>query len=275
MRAYLPGLVLAALLLGTAAIFGTSASAADITAKIGDRVNLSGTAIGSDAIYLFVTGPGLASNGVRLDNMRMEVVSGVPSTFTVTDVNNDRWAVSWNTARQGFSLQEGIYTVYAGEQPSGKDNLARATYGTVDVSLTYGGEPFLSSGIVFISTTPDQVGVYINNQFQGVTPLNFTLPIGTYTLRLERKGYLTISEVVPVNRGSVIEIRRTLVPVAESTSVPETVFPTPAVTTTGPVQTASPVPGSTKANGLAFIPLLACIMVLLMTKRHAAKVHTW
>jgi hypothetical protein len=256
MRAYLPGLVLAALLLGTAAIFGTSASAADITAKIGDRVNLSGTAIGSDAIYLFVTGPGLASNGVRLDNMRMEVVSGVPSTFTVTDVNNDRWAVSWNTARQGFSLQEGIYTVYAGEQPSGKDNLARATYGTVDVSLTYGGEPFLSSGIVFISTTPDQVGVYINNQFQGVTPLNFTLPIGTYTLRLERKGYLTISEVVPVNRGSVIEIRRTLVPVAESTSVPETVFPTPAVTLKGPVQTASRSRGPQRRMDWPLFPFL-------------------
>jgi hypothetical protein len=206
MRVYLLGLVLVAYIMGMAAIFGTCSSAAEITARIGDRVNLSGTTIGTDTIYLFVTGPGLASNGVRLDNMRMEVVSGIPSTFTFTEVNDDRWTVSWNTARQGFSLQEGIYTVYAVKQPLGKEDLARASYGSVDVSLTYDGEPFRTSGNVFINTTPDQVWVYIDGRFQGVTPLNLTMPIGTYTVRLEREGYLAISEVVPVDGGSVIEI---------------------------------------------------------------------
>jgi hypothetical protein len=269
---YLPGLVLVAYLIGAAAIFGTYSSAADFSARIGDRVNLSGTTIGTDTIYLFVTGPGLASNGVRLDNMRMEVVSGIPSTFTVTDVDNDRWVVSWNTARQGFSLQEGIYTVYAVQEPLGKNDLSRARFGSVDVSLKYGGEPFLTSGIVFITTIPDQAWVNIDGRFQGVTPLNLTLPIGTYTLRLEREGYLAISEVVPVDRGSVIEIRRTLVPVAGSMIVPGTVSATPTAVIAGPEQTPSPAPGTTTAGGLAFVPLLACIMVLLVIKRLATPV---
>jgi hypothetical protein len=270
MRRFLPGLVLVAYLLGAAVIFGTGSSAAGITARIGDRVDLSGKTIGSDTIYLFVTGPGLASNGVRLDNMRMEVVSGMPSSFTVTDVNNDRWAVSWNTARQGFSLQEGIYTVYAVQQPLGKEDLGQADYGSVDVSLTYGGEPFLSSGIVRISTIPDQVSVYINDRYQGVTPLNLTLPIGTYALLLERKGYQAISEVVPVDRGSMIEIRRTLVPVAGSTSVPGTVSATPATTIPQHEQTPPLSMGTTKADLPEYVPLLACILLLLVKKRQGA-----
>ena len=198
-------------LLGVSVLCGIS-GAADINAKIGDRVDLTGTTVGTDTIYLFVTGPGLAPDGVRLDNMRMAVVSGEPSTFTVVDVSNDRWAYSWNTARQGFSLKEGIYTVYATKQPVSKADINSATYDTVDVSLTYSGAPYQSGGTVTITTSPVPAEVYIDSFLMGLTPQNLTLPQGTLTLSLVSGGYQTINESISVQSGSSIVINRTIGP---------------------------------------------------------------
>ncbi|MDD1719768.1 MAG: PEGA domain-containing protein [Methanoregulaceae archaeon] len=250
------------------AITGTCASAAEIDAAIGDRVSLSGSAIGTDTIYLFVTGPGLASNGVKVDSMRSEVVTNIPSSFTVTDVKNDRWEYSWNTARQGFHLREGIYTVYATKQPYARDALSGGTYGTIEVSLTYGGRAFQSAGTVLVDTTPSAL-LYVDDSVKGVTPQNLSLPIGTHILRLEREGYLTLTETVPVAGGTVTEIRRTMVPVA---GTPETTgtIPAPALTQATPLETEIPVtviPETTRAGGPALAALSAFLVSFIVLKR--------
>ena len=88
-------------------------SAADINAAIGDKITISGTSVGTDWIYLFVTGPGLPQNGVNPSRMQIASVTGQPDTFSMVDASSDHWTFIWNTARQGFELKEGIYTMYA------------------------------------------------------------------------------------------------------------------------------------------------------------------
>ena len=254
----------AAAILGVAMLCGIS-GAADINAAIGDRVNLTGTSVGSDTIYLFVTGPGLAPDGVRLDNMRMVVVSGIPSTFTAVGVSNDRWAYSWNTARQGFTLKEGIYTVYATKQPASKADIGSATYGTIEVSLTSSGAPFQSGGTVSITTTPVPAEVYIDNNLVGLTPQNLTMPEGTFTLSLMSEGYLTINESISVQRGSRIEINRTMVPLSQPTAPPVTSVPSP-VTSTNPRTTTTGVPATTRAPG-PLTGLLAAFVIAFIILR--------
>lgn len=251
-------------LLGVSVLCGIS-GAADINAKIGDRVDLTGTSVGTDTMYLFVTGPGLAPDGVRLDNMRMAVVSGEPLTFTVVDVSNDRWAYSWNTARQGFSLKEGIYTVYATKQPVSKADISSATYDTVDVSLTYSGAPYQSGGPVTITTSPVSAEVYIDGILVGLTPQNLTLPQGTHTMSLVSGGYQTINESISVQSGSSIVINRTLVPLSQPTIMPSTSGTAPLPSMTPPV-TATSFPTTTQAPG-PMTGLLSAIIVTFVVLR--------
>ena len=227
------GLFLLCLLMAVVVYSGHS-SAADINEQIGNRVDLKGTAVSADSIYLFVTGPGLPSDGVRLDSMKVPVVTGDPESFTVTDVSNDRWAYTWNTARQGFSLKEGIYTVYAAKKPVGKSSVNSAVYGTISVSLTNSGGPYTSSGTVMVNTTPVTSEIFLDGQSVGHTPQTRTLGEGDYELRFEYPGYRTIIEKVSVSPRSFISIQRTMIP-----------EPTHAVTsavTTGPLTPVPPEP---------------------------------
>jgi hypothetical protein len=219
-------------------------SAADINEKIGNRLELKGSAVSADSIYLFVTGPGLPSNGVRLDNMQVPVVTGIPESFTVTDVTNDHWVYTWNTARQGFSLKEGIYTVYAPTRPVGKSDVNSAVYGTISVSLTNSGEPYLSSGTVFFNTTPVISEIFIDGQSVGYTPQTRGLTEGDHEIRFEHPGYRTLIEKIPVTPGSFTSMQRTLVtepvPVivtTVTTTPPATVPQAEPLTPSNPVTT--------------------------------------
>ena len=255
----------AAAILGVAVLCGIS-GAADINAAIGDRVNLTGTTVGTDTIYLFVTGPGLAPDGVRLDNMRMEVVSGMPSTFTAVDVSNDRWAYSWNTARQGFTLKEGIYTVYATKQPVSKADISSATYDTVEVSLTYSGAPFHSGGTVSITTSPVPAEVYIDDNLVGLTPQNLTAARRYLHAESRERGLPDDQRIHFGSEGIEIEINRTMVPLSQPTAAPVTSgnqLPShrrlPRTTTTG-------VPATTRAPG-PLTGLLAAFVVAFIILR--------
>jgi hypothetical protein len=185
--------------------------AADINEKIGDRINLKGSAVGADSIYLFVTGPGLPSDGVRLDTMQIPVITGDPGSFTVTDVTNDNWAYTWNTARQGFVLKEGIYTVYAVKQPVGKTDVKNAVYGTITVSLTKNGEPYSPTGTVVFDTTPVDSEIFLDGQSVGLTPQTRGVPAGDHVIRFEHPGYQTIIEQLSVTPGTFITIQRTMI----------------------------------------------------------------
>lgn len=239
-------------------------SATDINEKIGNRIDLKGTAVSADSIYLFVTGPGLPSNGVRLDDMKVPVVTGVPDSFTVTDVTNDRWAYTWNTGRQGFSLKEGIYTVYAVKKPVGKSGVDNTIYGTISLSLTKNGEPYTSSGTVFFNTTPVVSEIFIDGLSVGNTPQTRGLPEGDHEIRFERSGYRTIVERVSVTPGSFVSIQRTM--------IPEPVVAIPSAVTTGPLTTNpstepfTPVnPATTKSAAISTALVILVISVALLS----------
>jgi hypothetical protein len=245
------------------AITGTCV-AADITAAIGDKVELKGTALVTDSVYLFVTGPGLAQDGVNPGNMRVPVVTGVPGTFTMVDVVNDRWTYTWNTARQGFSLKEGLYTVYAVKQPVSKADLKAQSYGSTTVALTYGGGPLVTDGTILVSTSPVQAEIYLNNQIMGLTPLELRVPTGTYMIQLVSGGYKPVSEQVSVQAGSYTEINRVLVPIEGPKNTVDTALP---MTTELPFTVSNSAhPPATKAPlGLAAItgPVLAGGLIII------------
>jgi hypothetical protein len=134
MNRYLPFLTAILLLIGHA--IGTPL----ISAAVGDRVHLEGFAPGADEVYLFLTGPNLPANGVRLEDISAPVISGDPSTFTRTSVDSDRWEYSWYTRTKGGAPDAGTYTIFILTKPVGKGELAGSEYATIMVSL---GEPGL------------------------------------------------------------------------------------------------------------------------------------
>jgi hypothetical protein len=236
-------------------------------------VDLKGTVLTTDSIYLFVIGPGLPSNGVRLDNMNIPVVTGDPSTFTVTDVTNDRWAYSWNTARQGFSLKEGIYTVYAVKQPVAKSDVNRAVYGTITVSLTYSGQPYASPGTVVFSTAPVNAEIYIDGQDFGAAPLTRGVDAGAHEIRLVSPGYQTIIEQFVVSPGSYITFQRSMVPVQTPaiTSTRTTSTPTTALSVVPVTPLAIPTTRSTPVSLPVVIGSISFALIVLGLRMRTRK----
>lgn len=244
-------------------VYSGHSSGADINEKIGNHVDMKGTAVSADSIYLFVTGPGLPSDGVRLDNMKVPVITGEPASFTVTDVSNDRWAFTWNTARQGFSLKEGIYTVYAAKKPVGKSSVSSAVYGTISVSLTYSGEPDTSSGTVVFNTTPVASEIFIDGQSVGLTPQTRGLAEGDHEIRFEYPGYRMIVEQVSVAPGSFASIQRTMIPeLTQVITSPVTTIPYTPVPQAAPFTPVNPA--TTKKASLSNSVVIISISVALL-----------
>jgi hypothetical protein len=244
-----PGYLLTATLIAMALLCSVAA-AGTLTYSIGDRVPLNGTAYATTTLYIFVTGPGLDPNGVNPAQMKSPVVSGDPSTFVQVGVTDGRWSYIWNTAHQGFSLREGIYTLYAVSQPVAKNALT-AVYGSIDISLSRDGRSFPAMGMITINTSPSGAMVYIDSQFIGTTPKSLEAAPGPHTLRMESPGYQIILESLTVNGGETTAIEKILVPVTAVITSP-VISPTTQVTIT----TLPPVPAGT---GTQAIPLTAGI----------------
>jgi len=104
---------------------------------LGEEITLSGTNTDGNYVYLFMTGPNLANNGVNLENPSLRADIGT-ANFTRRDVEtDDTWSFKWDTAQtQGNrNLDAGGYTVYAVSEPRHKNDLSGALYDTVSVQL--------------------------------------------------------------------------------------------------------------------------------------------
>ena len=122
---------------------------AALSVPLGDEIPLTGTSTGSPTVYLFLTGPNLPANGVRLSD-GAPVVTGSSSSFTRVDVLTDNtWRYEWDTSDLGGMIDVGSYVVYVVGEPAGKEDLAGKEYATVSVSLT---KPSIS--VVTASPTP-------------------------------------------------------------------------------------------------------------------------
>ena len=72
--------------------------AVTIVYSTGEEIIFSGTNTDSATTYLFVTGPGLAANGVRLDDVAIPGVTEDAGTFTRVEVElDDTWEYRWGT----------------------------------------------------------------------------------------------------------------------------------------------------------------------------------
>ena len=120
------------------------------TYYIGEEITLSGTCTEGDYVYLFMTGPNLATNGVHLTTLeRVESAGNKPptdqkyidaeKTFKKVEVEaDDTWSYKWNTADIEGTLDAGGYTIWAASKPVNKEDLSEATYDSVSVHLNTG-----------------------------------------------------------------------------------------------------------------------------------------
>lgn len=109
------------------------------TYYIGEEITLSGTCTEGDYVFLFMTGPNLRTNGVRLDNVKVAATTGNESTFKKVDVEaDDTWSYKWNTAELGTALDAGGYTIWAASDPVNKEDLSDSTYDSVSIHLNTG-----------------------------------------------------------------------------------------------------------------------------------------
>ena len=116
-----------------------------------EEIIFSGTNTDGATTYLFVTGPGLAANGVRLDDVAIPGVTKDAGTFTRVEVElGDTWEYRWDTGTCGLPPGGGTYTIYAVATPNARDDLADAVYGTASVTLR--GEPGPTAGFTANTT---------------------------------------------------------------------------------------------------------------------------
>ncbi len=133
----------------------SAGAAGTVTTYSGNTVELSGSATGSDYVYLFVIGPNLPSGGVSLEDLSQPAISGDPSTFLRLTVKNNRWSYKWRTTESGRILDNGNYIVYIVNKPKNRHDLSQAEYSYINVRImaptltayTDTGDPDKNSGV--------------------------------------------------------------------------------------------------------------------------------
>lgn len=201
-----------------------------VSVPLGDTLELSGSAPGADTIYLFLTGPNLPSNGVRLDNIALQVISGVPSTFVRVPVRgDDSWEYTWNTRTAGGVLDAGGYTVYAVTTPTGRLDLSgRDSYGVISVTLTRPTLTIIPPGGLTITSDPAGAGILVDGEMKGTTPLELTtISPGNPTGGIVKDGYLPAIEDSAAQGNETMTVGRTPEPLITGTpaalvSLPQT-----------------------------------------------------
>lgn len=182
-----------------------------ISAAIGDQVPLTGFAPGADRVYLFLTGPNLPANGIRLDDISAPVISGESSSFTTTYVDNDRWEYTWYTRTKGGTLDAGTYTIFIVTTPVGRIDLAGSDYATIMVSLGSPGLVILPPGGVTIRSSPQGADISLEGIPMGTTPLKLQdTPQGNHTIEIREEGNVSSNSAIVVPGGDNITVERTL-----------------------------------------------------------------
>jgi len=222
-----------------AAVVAGHAVAETREAVIGDDVPLSGTAIGADRMYLFMTGPGVPSEGSRMDSSNSPVITGEPDTFTQVDASSDRWNYTWRTGRVSGGLAAGKYTVYAATMPVARNALSGVPYSSIDIILS---RP-VTTGRIVVRSTPPGAQVSVNGRYAGDTPIDLPdLVPGTYRILIESRGYLPAEKTVDLAAGDSEKVDVVLQP-ADMPATPEP----------SPVPTA--IPETTVTDAATAVPL--------------------
>jgi hypothetical protein len=233
---------------------------AQTTAAMGEPVRLSGTAPGVDVVYLFLTGPNLPSNGVRLDDVSSPVVTGVPSSFTQATVSGDTWEYTWYTNTQAGKLDAGTYLVYVSTTPVGRNNLGNAVYSTIAVTLTRPSIVVGQTGYLSVYTLPSGVEIQVDGVSQGTTPVELTgVPVGSHVLEIREEGYQPFRETVNISAGMTTDVEIVLLDGNETNA-------TSNVSTTVPQSPPATTPTRAPLH-LAAIPIALGVAALMGRQR--------
>ena len=199
-------------------------TAETVSVPIGDSLPLSGYAPGADAVYLFLTGPNLPVNGVKLDDISVPVVTGKPSTFVEVPAEGDGyWEYTWYTRTRGGTLDAGTYTVYVVTTPVGRVDLTRdESYAVISVSLTRPTLSILPGGIT-IRTEPSGAEVWVDGIGQGTAPLDLP-PVtgGDHSVEIRKEGYKPAAGNLTVTGGENTSVEITLIPVTVPATLADT-----------------------------------------------------
>ncbi|MBP2133671.1 PGF-CTERM protein [Methanomicrobium sp. W14] len=98
------------------------------TYYLGEEIALSGTDTDTSDVYLFVTGPNLASDGAPLTSP-----TGPEGNTHVVVKSDDTWEYKWSTS--GVTLDAGSYTVYAVSENVDQSHLSDAKYDTLSLNI--------------------------------------------------------------------------------------------------------------------------------------------
>ena len=128
----LPMLALAWLLVSPAGAVLSMAPVLSIY-RVGDPVTLSGINTENSTTFLFVTGPYLDENGVKLTNTSQLASSGYFDSVAVS--KNYSWSFEWNTSLPEANLNDGIYVIYAAVAPLPRNSLTGRTYASQMISF--------------------------------------------------------------------------------------------------------------------------------------------
>lgn len=112
------------------------------TARIGDTIILNGTVRGTNtiAVFLFLTGDGLDSRGVALDNINIPAGRGMFTTAPV-QLSDGSWTYAWDTSVILGTLKPGKYTVYVVDRPVDRLRPIMPEYATVDIEFHPAAHP--------------------------------------------------------------------------------------------------------------------------------------
>jgi len=109
---------------------------------IGEKIQLAGTCLASNYVYLYIIGPpdGLAK---KLDQPTILTRDNDPNTFVVVPIFGDNtWKFTLDTSLIGSQLEQGIYTIFAIEGPFLLKNHVNKAYGSVSIIVR---KPFISA----------------------------------------------------------------------------------------------------------------------------------
>jgi len=115
------------------------------------------------------------------------------------------------------------------------------------------------TGNVYVNTTPEDAGIYLNNRYIGISPQTIPdIPVGNQTIRISREGYQDwISEITVIGAESN-QIDAVLV------SLPPTPTPVCPDITTSPTPVAQPQENSSVLYGfftLLIVLVICCVAI--------------
>ncbi len=130
------GTIMIVLLCMASCLLVAGACAADVyvTGYLGDIIDMHGSSYRGTQVYLFMTGPGLPTDGVTLTDVTQRADQG---QFTIVELDSSQqWWFNWDTSRIWNEINPGTYTVYVSTEPVDYSHLGGSdTYKTLSVYL--------------------------------------------------------------------------------------------------------------------------------------------